>query len=346
MTIQKTLMTSRLFEGFWERWIAHGIDREVIEQGKENFLEIDDWINWFQKHALLYEKQANIAQAEFQFIQAEQGYRKAGLYYNLIQWIYPNRCPEKIHYYEQSIELFKLADDLSDVYTRNVKVKVDDQYCVGRIRIPTYYKGCMLIISPIDSSKEELYSYEKHFLESGFVTISLDGPGQGETFILNNLKATNSRWELFLNEVINLAHSSFPTLDISLFGTSSGAAWAIKGSNHPLVSKAVAISPPIAHKGHLPNYFEERLEYVTESQPNILPELNDVSNCKSVILFHGNEDVMVEDEDMYKLFVRLPEPKHLVEYPEEGHCCNNKLHEVREISMKWFYTGEDYKDVI
>lgn len=339
-------MTSRLFEGFWERWIAHGIEREAIEQGKNSFVNIDDWINWFQKYALSYEKKAILSQTNLQFIQAEQEYRIAGLYYNLMQWIYPNRSQEKIHYYQQSIDLFRLADELSDVHTINVKIIVDGQYCVGRMSIPTYYKGCMLIINPIDSSKEELYSYEKHFLESGFVTISFDGPGQGETFILNNVKATIGRWELFLNEIINYAHINFPSLEISLFGTSSGAAWAIKGSEHPFVSKSVAISPPIPNKALLPNYFEERLAYVTESQTSILPDLHDVTDCKSVILFHGNEDVMVNNEDMYKLFDRLPEPKHLVEYAEEGHCCNNKLHEVRELSMKWFYTRGDYENVI
>jgi tetratricopeptide (TPR) repeat protein len=339
-------MTSRLFEGFWERWIAHGIDREVIEEGKVQFFEVDDWITWFQKSAYSYEKNALILLAQNELIEAEHDYRKAGLYYNLIQWIYPNRCNEKIHYYEQSIDLFRKADELSDVQTKIAKILVEDQYCVGRIRIPTYYKGCMLIINPIDSSKEELFSYENHFLESGFVTISFDGPGQGETFTLNNVLATNNRWDLFLNEVINYAHTNFPNLTISLFGTSSGAAWAIRGSEHPLVSKSVAVSPPYANKTSLPDYFKERLEYVTEQTTNILPDLKEVTNCKSVILFHGNRDVMVKDEDMYKLFVSLPEPKHLVEYAEEGHCCNNKLHEVRELSMKWFYTRGEHENVI
>jgi tetratricopeptide (TPR) repeat protein len=344
MTIQKTLMTSRLFEGFWERWIVHGIDREAIEKGKDHFFEIQDWINWFQQYAYSYEKKAILLQAKDEFIEAEQNYRKAGLYYNLMQWIYPNRCDEKIHYFKQSIDLFKKADELSKVDTKIVKVLVEGQYCVGRIRIPTYYKGCMVIINPIDSSKEELFFYEKHFLESGFVTISFDGPGQGETYTLNNVMATNSRWELFLNEIINYAHLNFSSLKICLFGTSSGAAWAIRGSEHPFVSKTIAVSPPIASKASIPGYFEDRLVYVTETSTNILPNLQELSDCKNVILFHGNKDVMVTDEDMYKLYKSLSEPKHLVEYAEEGHCCNNKLHEVRELSMKWFYTKGDQEN--
>ncbi|MFB5087019.1 alpha/beta hydrolase [Psychrobacillus sp. PGGUH221] len=346
MTIQKTIMTARLFDGFWERWIAHGIDLEDINKGKNQFFEIDDWINYFQQCAFSYENKALLSRANYQFIQAEQYYRKAGLYYNLMQWIYPNRCEEKIGFYKQSIEFFKKADYISDVHTKIVKVSVEGHYCVGRVRIPTYYKGCMLIINPIDSSKEELYTYEEHFLKLGFITISFDGPGQGESFILNNVIATNNLWHLFLNEIINYAHLSFPNLEISLFGTSSGAAWAIHGSKHPLVFKSIAVSPPIANKASIPGYFEERLEYVTEKPTNILPNLIEVTECKSVLLFHGNKDVMVTDDDIYKLFISLPEPKHLVEYAEEGHCCNNKLHEVREISKKWLNLGENNENCI
>lgn len=343
-TIQKTIMTARLFEGFWERWIVHGIDPEDIKNGKDQLFEIDDWINYFQEVALSFEKKALSSQAKYELCQAEQYYRKAGLYYNLMQWIYPDRCEEKVHYYKQSIELFKQADKLSDVHTKLVKVLVEGQYCAGRVRIPAYYKGCMLIINPIDSSKEELYTYENHFLELGFITISFDGPGQGESFTLNHVKATNDLWNLFVDEIINYTHLNFSNLEISLFGTSSGAAWAIHGSKHPLVSRSIAVSPPTAKKSFVPGYFEERLAYVTEIPTNILPNLEEVTECKSVLLFHGNKDVMVSDEDMYKLFISLPEPKHIVEYADEGHCCNNKLHEVRELSNKWYYTKGTQKN--
>ena len=346
ITIQKTLMTARLFDGFWDRWIAHGIERDVIEQGRDSFLQISDWTSLFQEQALIKEKEALLLEADMNYKEAEQSYRLAGLYYNIVQWIYPDRCSKKIHYYEQSIELFKKADYISDIYTKYVTLVVNEQTCVGRVRIPTYYKGCMIIINPIDSSKEELFTYENHFLESGFVTISFDGPGQGETFILHNAKASNSYWEEFLEEVINYAHSQFENLNLSLFGTSSGAAWAIKGSMHPFVSKSIAVSPPVIDSTSLPDYFKERLKYVTEESTNILPIIEDYSECKSVILFHGNQDVMVKDDDMYELFVRLPEPKHLVEFADEGHCCNNKLYEVRNIGMQWFYVKENASYVI
>ncbi|OLC65254.1 MAG: hypothetical protein AUI47_09465 [Acidobacteria bacterium 13_1_40CM_2_68_5] len=40
----------------------------------------------------------------------------------------------------------------------------------------------MLFISGLDSAKEEHATFERFFLQRGLATLTLDGPGQGETW--------------------------------------------------------------------------------------------------------------------------------------------------------------------
>jgi alpha-beta hydrolase superfamily lysophospholipase len=193
------------------------------------------------------------------------------------------------------------------------------------------------MINPIDSSKEELFSYEMDFAKLRFITVSFDGPGQGETYVFHGHKATRTLWGLFVDEVIQFAADRFPDLPIHLFGTSSGANWAIHGSSHPKAGRVAAVSPAFDNQVKMPDYFRERLSYILDdSESMLLPSLNNFEPFSPIILFHGNKDVMVHDEDVYELYRNLPPEKRLIEYENEGHCCNFKLAEIRQLSAEWY----------
>ncbi|MFB1100488.1 alpha/beta hydrolase [Terribacillus sp. JSM ZJ617] len=335
-TMEKTLMTARLFEGFWDRWVSHGINLLEVSAVKNNLLTPEDWINAFSKLGKKHQNEAIAKQENNQRVEAETSYRLAALYYNLVYWIFPNRCSEKLDWYKKSTEITLKADLLSSVSVVRDTIKICGSSYAGRVRAPEKPKGCIIILNPIDSSKEELYSYEKHFVEAGFITISFDGPGQGETFLINGTAISKNSWKVFVDKVIDYTASKFPSQSINLFGTSSGAAWAIYGSANPKVNKVAAVSPPLDNSFSIPNYFGERVTYIAEDQQYVLPDYIDKNRISSVIIFHGNKDVMVADEDVYNFYKNMPSPKRLIEYPNEGHCCNFELHNVRELSITWF----------
>lgn len=343
-TINKTLLTARLFDGFWDRWIAHGIEQDVVQKVKAVLHNTEEWVKNFSYYGDVHVEMAQFLQRSERYQESEYHYRLSGLYYNLAHWIFPERCVEKIELYKKSKKLFTKADQLSDIPCIEKAINIDGFDCIGRVRIPKQPKGCIIIINPIDSTKEELFTYEKQFIEAEFATVSFDGPGQGETLTLNGLKATSNRWSIFLEQIITLAHKILPEVSIHLFGTSSGAAWSIYGSGHPYVSNVVAVSPAVSKGIPLPNYFTERMSSILEGNEIMLPKLKDLSKCKNVLLFHGNKDVMVNDNDIYRLYNGLSKSKYLIEYEEEGHCCNNKLSKVRKQSMQWFLETEVEKN--
>jgi hypothetical protein len=335
-TIQKIIMTSLLFDGFWDRWIAHGIQRQEVATFRSQIKGLGHWESLIAESAEEYESLAKLLFAQGIPRDAERLHRIAGLHYNLIQWIFPETCREKRMWFTKCKEQFQLADSITMDRIIEAVIQVDSKDCYGRIRIPERPQGCVVIINPIDSSKEELFSYEMDFAKLNFITISFDGPGQGETYVFHGHKATRSNWCLFVDQVIQFASDQFPNLPIHLFGTSSGANWAIQGSSHPKVGRVAAVSPAFDNQIKMPDYFRERLSYILEdSESSLLPTLNNFEQFSPIILFHGNKDVMVKDEDIYELYGSLPPKKRLVEYENEGHCCNFKLSEIRQISAQW-----------
>lgn len=333
-TIAKTLLTANLFDGFWDRWNAHGVKKEDISFIRESFLTKDLWIKWWKERAEKKMQEAIYFKNKQLIKEAELSYRLSALYYQLNHWLMPGICKEKSNWLNISLDAVREADELSNSITNYVQLPIGSHIYFGRVRIPAYPKGTMIIINPLDSTKEELFTYEMDFLEKGFITISFDGPGQGQTYTMHGVMGTKKCWEQFVDEVIEYAAFHFGNQKIYLFGTSSGAAWSIYGSCNLKVSRVVAVSPAMrANDIKMPDYFIERTQFVLEE--DIVPSFYELPLKKPVLLVHGKKDVMLKDEDIYKLYTHLPNGKSYLEFENEGHCCNYKLPEIRQKAIEW-----------
>ena len=337
--ITRTLRTAVLIHAFWDRWLVHGIALRDLDQIRNSLTSIENWTDGWLLVAQRIETSAKHLASQQSWSEAEHMFRVASLYYNLIHWIHPDRNEGKQYWYEECMRTSQHADALSPIETRYASFKVNHHTCSGRIRVPIQPKGCIVIINPIDSTKEELFTYETDFIRAGFVTVSFDGPGQGETYTRNGLKGTKDRWELFMERLIAFTANEFPHLSIHLFGTSLGASWAIYGSGHPLITNTAVVSPAVEFERlHLPTYFLERMDFSCTLVPEnrAIPDFKRIKYRSPVLIFHGKKDQMVLSPDMYHLYESLPPGKRIVEYEDEGHCCNHKLAEIRQQAIRWF----------
>lgn len=335
--IQKTIEMSIRSDGFWARWLVHGVEREDIEITRGSYNTAETWVAVWCSLANEKQNLAKQLEAEGKLQEAEQMYRKSSLYYNLAQWIYPSPTSDKKILMKKTQELFVHADYISQVPTLYPYLKIDGHKCFGRVRVPKKPKGCVIILNPIDSSKEELYLYEKDFVDAGFVVVSFDGPGQGGTFVFQERKVSQSQIQLFVDSVISYAHDTFNHLNLYLIGTSTGGGCAIYGSGNTKVSKVVAVSPAIGFsKMHLSDYFEGRLYTYLEEKDEGIPPLDGVTFLKPVLVYNGGKDSMVPYNGLLEVYNRLPDGKKLIEYPDEAHCCNFRLGDIREYAANWF----------
>ncbi len=336
-TIQQTIISSILQDGFWDRWIAHGIEKELIQENRTKLSNLDGWIEVFENRAKYHSDTAETYCLKHDFTEAEQHYRLSGLYYNIIQWVFPKPMISKLSWYNQCLLMFEDADKISTDSIMKYTLQINKEEYFGRVRKPkSTILGIIIIVNPIDSTKEELFTYEDDFAKAGFVVISFDGPGQGETLLFNMHKADQSSWASFLDGVIEFASDEFSGLPIHLFGTSSGGTWAIEGGKHPLVAKIISVSPAPKPDIKMPDYFKTRLSNMLEDfNKGFLPNLKDLQKVNNILVFHGKQDVMVDEKDLLDLFFQLSSEKRFITYENEGHCCNFKLPELRQRTIRW-----------
>ncbi|WP_209121570.1 S9 family peptidase [Alkalihalobacillus sp. BA299] len=335
MIIDQTIKMAQLSSGFWERWLVHGVDEDDLLTKCPEIKSLNDWIStWIEcaeekkRIALTLENRGFLKEAEYM-------YRNSSLYYNLAQWIYPESINEKRKWFKECKDIFLYADSLSSVETKYAALQIDQHICVGRIRIPRNIKGCVIIFNPIDSSKEELFTYESDFIEAGYATVSFDGPGQGETYVSGYGKAALEQIKRFADKVIAYTVKLFPKNPIYTFGISSGGAWSVYASCHHKVKKSVAVSPGFPFGTlHFSTYFSGRLYSFIEDDG--VPDFNKLTFCNPVYLFHGLQDRMIPEQAMYSLYKKLPNNSQLFEYEGEKHCCNNRLGDIRKNSIQWF----------
>jgi hypothetical protein len=339
-TISRTLKTARLFDVFWERWLVHGLEQDDLKKARPHLNSLEEWKKTWAKLAEDKEKQARELEVQRSYLEAEKAYRQTALYYNLNYWIDPMYSRDKISWYKKCLQFMNKADSLSDISTTYKTLVLHDQsFCSGRIRFTDKPRGVIIIVNPIDSSKEELYSYEMDFAQKGFITMSFDGPGQGETFLLNDVIGTRVRWESFIHHIIDYAKSTYDNLPIHLFGTSLAASWVLYGSSNKNVDKAVAVSPAVElERMNMPGYFLSRIDCSCSLKDDEvpIPNFKNIEYAAPVFIFHGRKDGMIVNEEMYRLYETITSEKQMREYEDEGHVCNSKLKEIRKLTMKWF----------
>lgn len=333
-------MMSFLFEPFWDRWVGSGISKSTVYELRQRVSGIEDWIEVLQSHVDVYEELAVTMLKQHLIVEAEYFYRNAAMNYNLIQWMFPHTGQDKQTWYERCKVMHRQADELASDEIIEAVIHVEGNECYGRIRAPKHPRGCIVIVNPIDASKEDFIKYEAGFARMGFVTVSFDGPGQGETYVFSQYRATRLGWELFMHEVTEFASSQYPGLPLHLFGTSFGGSWAIEGSSHPKICRAVAVSPLLEESVRIPDYFRERLAYVSEGKESLLAlRTKSLGQLSPLLLVHGKQDDWVKDEAMGSFYHKIFVEKQLIEYMDERHGCYFRMDDIVKSAADWYMLG-------
>ncbi len=84
---------------------------------------------------------------------------------------------------ERAIAAMAQAHAFLDPAAERIEAPLGDGKLAGNLRRPAGVELAPLVvlIPGLDSTKEEFFHWENAFLARGMATLSMDGPGQGET---------------------------------------------------------------------------------------------------------------------------------------------------------------------
>lgn len=276
---------------------------------------------------------------------AAELYYRAALYYGPACGTIHANSPRKhelygkmIHCYEKFIELFEEAPvERVDIPFENGKTIPGILQTVPGVE----NAPCVLVVPGMDTIKEYMPSpYHNHFRRRGMATLSIDGPGQGESNVRENW-VTLENFERAGSAAIDYLEGR-PEVDasrIGLYGWSMGSYWGPRVAAHDDRLKAcvgamgVYLQKDTIFKSGKPAYranfmymsdIHDEDDFDAMSDQMTLEPIAEKIGCP-MLLAMGEFDELCPLEDAERLFDLLKCPKELWVYENETHTLGSRL---------------------
>ena len=329
----------------WEpRFIANGVD---VNDYHWTVDRLEAWEQWYAAWTALGRKHEDLAreaaQAARQVTAGEASYRAAIAYhFAVFCWVHDREAYDAGH--RKRIACYARALPYLDPPGERVEVPLED------IRIPGYLRkprgvarpAVVLLLSGLDSAKEEHATFEIFFLRRGIATLTLDGPGQGETWYQMKMRVD---FEVTASAAIDylLAREDVDGARVGICGVSLGGY---------LAPRCAAFEPrlrAVASCGGLHSLEERRLHeglhlarWLHIWGASTDDELREKSRgatlagaarniAAPLLVVHGQQDTLIPPEDAYRTYEQARGPKRWVCYPEGNHVCNNIIYKYRPL---------------
>jgi dienelactone hydrolase len=211
--------------------------------------------------------------------------------------------------------------------------------------VPT--PAVVLVISGLDSAKEEMHSYEQLLLERGVATFAFDGPGQGEVETMLPIRAD---WEAPVAAVLDtLAETG--SVDVGragVFGVSLGGYYAVRAAAfEQRVRACVAVSGPYDFgaawadmpelskeafriRSHLPDPEAAGRHAARLSLAGVAPRVT----CP-VLVVSGGKDALFGPQHAERLAAEVAGPVTRLHVAHGTHVVNNLPFHYRPQAADW-----------
>lgn len=305
----------------------------------------EDWVNEWANTAKLDKERADKAMKEGHLITARKYYMNAYNYYRHATFFIPAKEKRKIEMYKTSLECFETAAKLFDPPFEYLSVDYEGS-SLDAILFHTKKPGknpLIIFVLGLDAQKEEFYFLGvEEALSRGMNVLVIDGPGQGGSLILKNIKTT-PYYEKPVSKFLDLL-SNRNDVDIdrvgmigrSFAGYHSPRATAFEprikallvwGAFYSLYDNVTKKHPAARARFKEVVGIEDDEKFLEEAKKYSLEGVAEKITCPLMIL-HGEADPQVDVGDAKRLYEEASsKDKQLVLFklgePGSGHCTHD-----------------------
>jgi 2,6-dihydroxypseudooxynicotine hydrolase len=339
----------RLAASHWKpRFVANGIDANDFERVLSETTEWRDWAPHWQRVGDQHRAIAEDAQRSGRLVTATDAFQRAAWSYHLGKFLWFEDAA--LHDLLRQLTVDTYANALRGLSPAGARVEAPFEGSVipGILRRPDGEAAPLVILVPgLDSVKEELFAIENEFLRRGMATLSIDGPGQGESAPRFAIRAD---WSTVITPLLDhlASRDHGVRLDrVGLVGVSMGGIYgpraaakekrlrALVALAGPFdLSECWAQLNPLTRAGYV-FYTKSRDEAEAFERSKTLTlrgVLLDVS-CPLLVV-HGGKDRLFPPEQAERIVREAPNGTLLL-YPEGNHVCNNIPYKYRPAMADW-----------
>ena len=170
-------------ENWMIRFTTAGVPVTDFIEVTQSIDKWDDWCSAWCTRAAVHEAIGRECLARSENLAAGQHLTRAALEYHYAKFLFTHDVKQMRDAHKKAVVCRSLALPHLSPPGERVAIPFEGKYLYGYLRKPLGGTGCkavILIVSGMDSTKEEQHNQEQLFLERDMATLSFDGPGQGE----------------------------------------------------------------------------------------------------------------------------------------------------------------------
>jgi alpha-beta hydrolase superfamily lysophospholipase len=330
------------------RFIQNGVDyNDFVRTVKR----VDTWDRWLPEWSRTADEQAGFAreaEADGHRVTAGHAWRRAATdrHFGKFVWMVDLDLARQASL--QSVDEMRAAHRHLDPTAERLEVPMDGVTAYANLRRPAGagLAPYVVLIPGLDSTKEEFWFFEESFLARGMATISLDGPGQGETAFVLPIRHD---YEVAVTALLDTV-AGRRDLDhdrIGLCGVSLGGYYAPRAAAFEPRAKAVAgISGPFCFGDmweQLPpmtrQTFVVKSGAKDDADGHRLARTLDLARvCRRItvpaLYVTGKQDRLIPWEQTQRQADETPHGT-FVNYPEGNHGVSNMPYRARPVVADW-----------
>lgn len=331
------------------RFTAQGVDPNDFNRTVARISTWDEWCKEWSATAAMHEGLAQEREAAGDLISAGEAYISAAVCYHFGKFYFMHDQAQHREAHEKSVACYARGVALLDPSAQRVAVPFEGIEMAGYLRLPPgVTRPPVVVLSPgLESAKEEFYHWENVFLKRGMATLSLDGPGQGET---QRLMPMRHDYETVCGATIDYleGRDDVDGRRVGLVGVSLGGYFAPRAASfeHRLKA-AVGIAgshsrtQPLAERSLLTRtalqfvmWAKDEAETQERTEKLSLEGVLSGVQCPLLIV-HGKQDGLIHYSEAERIVREAGDKAELVLYEEGNHVCNNIPYKYRPLVGDW-----------
>ena len=335
---------ARVLSTWAPRMLVQGVDYNDLVDTSARINQWDDWLREWSLTAAEHEARAVQHEERGESVSASDAWFQAAITYHFACNNFPHDLEQYLPVHEKRTDCYRRAAVGFDPAAQRHDVPFEATTLPGYLRVPETDGPVpvVVIVSGLESTKEEQRTMEEVFLRRGMATFSFDGPGQGEAWADGGMRI---EFEHAVSAVIDHL-AGLGSLDdtVGLFGPSMGGYLAARAAATDGRIAAIAVSGACYDRRRYAESLDDPFDYARnahiwkEWDKERLADLLRRATLEGMaeritsplLIVAGTRD-FVPLAEPERIYAEASGPKHLVVVEGGNHVCNNRPHVYRPL---------------
>jgi len=334
------------------RFTVNGVAASDFHDLLSSLTDWDDWCRAWSARASVHENLGREALARNRIVSAAEHYSRAAVTYHFAKYLFVQDMNQMRAAHMKAVECLNLALPYLDPPGERVLIPYEGRHLAATLRLPRVKHAArppiVLMTMGLDSTKEELLTFEMNFLDRGMAILAFDGPGQGEAEYDFPIRYD---YENVVAPVIDWLDGNVKNVDsgrIGIWGISLGGYYAPRAAAFEKRIKAVIANcgpynwgalweklPDLTRqayirRSHSAGEAEAREKAFTLSLEGIAQKIA----CPLFVIAAGL-DRLCPPEDAKRLAGEARGPTELLVVEDGNHVAHNRFYKYRGKSADW-----------